>query len=846
MFEKMKIFLMIAVLFAVSFAYAEDPVIDEGPLSVNSFCLLEEGGSVYGGINSEFIYSEGETGCLPFTEKLADFIDLNETVYSIAGVNNKILAVGFYNRFALYNVSHPINPVMLYEKTIYGPASDLIFNENVLYIATENGVSSFDLDTGDFNHKYTYGTTKALRIYDDKLYVGDGQGIKILNLDTLEIEDQRNTSGDVTKLEIMDGVIYTFEWAGLKRYEAETLAPISTCCYNPYEPELKAYDGTLYSHGNNEFQKIAFNGSSVVTTAMIGDRVELRNNYTVDDITMFPEGSGIRLSYMKTQYPTHEPEDLTDEMVVLGEQVDSPYSVENLTAARNSLIDKGEIEEGEISDEDLAPTHYYIEFKPDNEEEMKLIHAGGFPVSDIPLDHEIAQGGSVYINPDVPEDKPAYQYAVVGVDTSLPDIDYEILEEVILEPAEGEPTPDFFLNYYPLLEEESFLILDLEIIASWKPSGKITVEDPFLNSSPPVAGVPILIHDTFLKMTETVITDANGEFESDRNYSSAVHYSIVWRAPQREFYIEAGNSGEQAFYTTTTGTAEIKPFKFHIVEVFAGRHWFYAHLFRGANYFFTMMDILSHFNNGLSYSTITDSIKIEAHYGGDSSRDFGRAFCQDFDSPTIPHISMPRNVRNEATDPVIPRSSRNLFRLTMHELAHIDHCYLIRGEKCNLKDPNDFSIEDIRWGDINKMITEGYAMLIEEFFGNWEYGDSGFLQLRSLEEFFRVPVPATNTPGGSGVYGPVAIDMVDRYNQRVQNGAHPSGETYPVDEVEGYTIWQVRNSIKDVTDFLNGWKQSLRNKYPNNPTDGDELDSLFPQYIFIPPGVVEPIVPPQF
>jgi hypothetical protein len=76
-------------------------------------------------------------------------------------------------------------------------------------------VSKISLETEDYFHKHTYGTTRALRIHDNKLYVGDGQGIKKMNLDTLDIEDQRNTSGDVTKLEIMDGVIYTFEWAGL-------------------------------------------------------------------------------------------------------------------------------------------------------------------------------------------------------------------------------------------------------------------------------------------------------------------------------------------------------------------------------------------------------------------------------------------------------------------------------------------------------------------------------------------------------------------------------------------------------------------------------------------------------
>jgi hypothetical protein len=99
----------------------------------------------------------------------------------------------------------------------------------------------------------------------------------------------------------MDGVIYTFEWAGLKRFNLSTLAPISTCCYNPYEPELKAYDGTLYAFGNNSVRKITFNGSNVVTTAMTGDRVELGNNHTYDVFTFFPDGNGVRVSFCVIQ-----------------------------------------------------------------------------------------------------------------------------------------------------------------------------------------------------------------------------------------------------------------------------------------------------------------------------------------------------------------------------------------------------------------------------------------------------------------------------------------------------------------------------------------------------------------
>ena len=454
MFGKMKIFLMITALFAVSFVYATQPWMGEEPYSVSEYCLLEEGNSVFGGIFTEF-FNEETTGCVPFSEPIEDYIDFGETVYSLAG-KGSVLAVGFYNRVEVYSMDGLSDWDLLFTKNVYGPVHDLAIDGDILYLAVENGVSKINLETEDYFHKHTYGTTKALRIHNNKLYVGDGQGVKKMNLDTLDIEDQRNTSGDVTKLEIMNGIIYTFEWAGLKRFNLSTLAPISTWGWNPYNPELRAYDGTLYAFGNNSVQKVTFNGSSVVRTAMTGDRVELRNNHTYDEFTFFPDGNGIRVSYLEEQEPSSDDYNnymLANYNTVLGAQTESPYRVINLMAARDSLVTKGILQPGEVTDEDLAPTHYYVVFEPQDDDELTvLLQDEDLVLSEIPLDREILEPGIFYRDPNVIDGQPTYQYAVVKVGQQLPNVQFFILDHLILEPEDEGDITTFFFIYFPILQ----------------------------------------------------------------------------------------------------------------------------------------------------------------------------------------------------------------------------------------------------------------------------------------------------------------------------------------------------------------------------------------------------------
>lgn len=223
----------------------------------------------------------------------------------------------------------------------------------------------------------------------------------------------------------------------------------------------------------------------------------------------------------------YDEEELSHDMIILGEQLQDPYSVKNITKAIENLYPTKAMRE------DVMPTDMYVRFLPENEQEYDRLMSMGMFLLDHPLDYQILRDGDYYHDPLIPEDKITWQYAVLPVDFDLPeDIRYEILDECYIP---KETTKADGLDW-ERIEQESYRITGNEELlqpntksTDGRPSGRITIVDDEANGGKPfgLAGVTIVCN-SFVKFS-TATTDRDGYYEIDKNYSSKLRYRIMFK-----------------------------------------------------------------------------------------------------------------------------------------------------------------------------------------------------------------------------------------------------------------------------------------------------------------------------
>lgn len=220
-------------------------------------------------------------------------------------------------------------------------------------------------------------------------------------------------------------------------------------------------------------------------------------------------------------------ENITHGMIVLGRQLEDPYSVKNVTKALESLYPT----KAQVGT--LDPTHYYVRFRIRSEEQLELLEQMNLDYLDHPMDYEIVREGDYYHDPSLPEDSITYQYAAVPVGTKIPaDLEYERLDDVfIITPGATKAVDGVD---WDLVEREAFRITGNEqylpqtkATPSYYPSGRITVVDPDFDEEPVgVSGVKICAN-VFVK-TCKAFTDEEGYFTMETSFTSDPRYRLVF------------------------------------------------------------------------------------------------------------------------------------------------------------------------------------------------------------------------------------------------------------------------------------------------------------------------------
>ena len=119
-------------------------------------------------------------------------------------------------------------------------------------------------------------------------------------------------------------------------------------------------------------------------------------------------------------------------MIVLGERLEDPYSLDNMTKALASLYPTkaGTVE--------LSATDHYVRLLPSCKEDLDALEKMGVKMLDHPLDYKIVEEGDYYHDPQIPDGECTWQYAVVPPDFVAPSsVRCELIHKCYLAEAEN-------------------------------------------------------------------------------------------------------------------------------------------------------------------------------------------------------------------------------------------------------------------------------------------------------------------------------------------------------------------------------------------------------------------------
>lgn len=223
-------------------------------------------------------------------------------------------------------------------------------------------------------------------------------------------------------------------------------------------------------------------------------------------------------------------ENLSHDMIVLGDKLEDPYSVDNMTKALASLYPT------KADRLEIQPTDTYVRFLPKTEEEYDRIFDMGFQIMDHPLDYQIVKDGDYYHDPEIDEDEFTWLYCVLPEGTAIPSgIECEILDKCYIsenDPVTRAAEPDID---WDAVERESFrltgnsaMLDDMTKGSKSAPKGRVTIVDPSYSGGKPfgVAGVKVVCN-SFVKFA-TDYTDRDGYYEMKKKYSSKVRYRLLF------------------------------------------------------------------------------------------------------------------------------------------------------------------------------------------------------------------------------------------------------------------------------------------------------------------------------
>lgn len=234
-------------------------------------------------------------------------------------------------------------------------------------------------------------------------------------------------------------------------------------------------------------------------------------------------------------------------MMVLGDQLENPYTVVNMEKA---LAVAYPTKAGTR----LEPTHNYVRFLPENEQEAENVYNLGLDITDYPLDFEIVIDGDYYHDPAVHPEHITYLYACAPIGFDFGDVRYELLAPCfITEGAQTKGGPDGV--DWDLVERVAYQITGnagsaagggsgLGVAGSgggpaaglatkaWGekaiPQGQITMYDPEYCDGKPFAVKGVKVRCAAFVKFASAYTDESGHYKMDKEFNMHPRYCLVF------------------------------------------------------------------------------------------------------------------------------------------------------------------------------------------------------------------------------------------------------------------------------------------------------------------------------
>jgi hypothetical protein len=502
-----------------------------------------------------------------------------------------------------------------------------------------------------------------------------------------------------------------------------------------------------------------------------------------------------------TLYPLDE---IPGKLIVLGKKLENPYRPSVMKKAlENIRKERGAANGREISELNIRTTTLYIRFLPtDYSQYDNLIDSSIGELYEYPLDYEILVEGDFYHDPTIPASNPTWQYAAIEVGQQLPShIRYEVIDELYLPEDDYDILENGVIReiYIPTIEamEEEALILTgngseritavARTMGSWRPSGRIQMFDDRLNRNVPVVGAKVNARRWFT--THTGFTDINGNFSCNGTFRRPANYSIKWE--RDDWDIRSGTFGQAIF-----NGPKIEGSWNLIITGGMSRLYAIVHTALNDYYYGARFGLKSPPKNSFWKS----KMKIPVY---DEDEDVNGSHCKDCRAGGIlPRLRIYSRFRQ----------CDEIYGTTIHELAHSSHWELRRNN----------------WNDNNleKRVKESWAEGVEWSFVLARYMACGDNDPARNDNFQR---RGTSNPNNSDndaflkAYTPIVVDLIDNENQRLTR-TPLFGINLPIDQVTGYTILQIENTLSSSGNFA-GWRNQLFDRY-NNPTEAN-LTELF-------------------